>query len=229
MKFLFPCLLILTITACGSGELSPDEVPAYYRHHPFDEDSRTFQLDELTYPGNQPRDPETGELQPEPVRDWTYTDQLGRTYTNEDLLGKTYVIDFFFASCPTICPKVKQQMLRIEQEFADEEDFRLVSITVDPKRDSVGRLFEYAERLGVEDHDRWRFLTGDKLFTYELDADYLSIAEENDAAPGGFDHTGYIVLVDRKGFVRSYGAGTDPEEVTHLMDDVRLLLENPDL
>ncbi|MEM7572991.1 MAG: SCO family protein [Bacteroidota bacterium] len=229
MKFFFSCLILLSITACGSGNLDPNDVPDHYRRHPFDEESGTFQLDQLAYPGNHPRDPETGALQPNPVRDWTYTDQLGRTFTNEDLLGKTYVIDFFFASCPTICPKVKQQMLRIEKEFADDEDFRLISITVDPKRDSVERLFEYAERLGVADHDRWRFLTGDKLFTYELDADYLSIAEENDAAPGGFDHTGYIVLVDPKGFVRSYGAGTDPEEVTHLIDDVRLLLENPDL
>lgn len=224
MRIIFLSLFsTFLLTACGPSAPDPADVPDHYRRHPFDEKTQTFKLDELAYPGKHPTDPETGEIMPEPVRDWSYTDQLGRTFTNEDLKGKVYVVDFFFTSCPTICPKVKQQMLRLQEEFADKDDFRLVSFTVDPKRDTTGRLFEYAERLGVTDHDRWRFLHGDKLFTYELDADYLSIAEENPDAPGGFDHTGYIVLVDREGYVRSYASGVVPEEVTHFMDDVKLL------
>ncbi|MEM8584131.1 MAG: SCO family protein [Bacteroidota bacterium] len=216
-------LFISLFIACGPSTLDPSEVPAHYRIHPFDEETQTFKLDELTYPGNQPTDPETGEIMPEPVRDWTYTDQMGRTLTNKDLLGKVYVADFFFGSCPTICPKVKQQQLRLQEAFADEPDFRMISFTVDPKRDTIARLFDYADRLGVTDHDRWRFLRGDKLFTYEMDEDYLSIAEENPDAPGGFDHTGYLVLVDRKGMVRAYANGTDPEAVTHFIDDVKIL------
>lgn len=115
-------------------------------------------------------------------------------------------------------------MLRLEEKFGDNPEFAMVSFTVDPKRDTPERMKEYAEKLGVTDMDRWRYIYGDKFEIYELDADYLSIAEENANAPGGFDHSGYIVLVDRDGFVRSYANGTKEEEVNFLMDDIGLLL-----
>ncbi len=217
----------------GTGSLasieSSDQHP-FYARHPKDPATGKFLETELGYPGNHPTDPATGEITPEPVRDWNYIDQLKRPFGSDSLRGKVYVAEFFFMSCPTICPKVKGQMLRLEEEFANEEDFRLVSFTVDPKRDVPDSMKAYAEKLGTKSMDRWRYIHGDKFEIHgELDADYLSIAEENADAPGGFDHSGYIVLVDRKGFVRSYASGLKPEEVDFLMKDIRLLLDNPDM
>ena len=219
------CLLTVFVLSCNDdshGTVESDGQEDFYRRHAQDSDGK-FLKDSLTYPGNQPRNAE-GVLEPVPVSDWTYTDQLNRPISNKDLRGKVHVVDFFFTSCPTICPKVKGQMLRLEEEFADNPDFALVSFTVDPKRDTPERMKEYAEQLGIKDMDRWRFINGDKFEIYDLDSEYLSIAEENINAPGGFDHTGYIVLVDRDGFVRSYASGLDPNEVDYLMDDIRLLL-----
>ena len=220
-------LLPLLLAACGPTDnavVEPDELPKFYQRHAKDADGN-YLKDSLTYPGNQPFDPETGELQPVPVRDWTYTDQLGRAFSNADLRGKVHVVDFFFTSCPTICPKVKAQMLRLEEAFGDHPDFALISFTVDPKRDTPERMKEYAAALGIEDMDRWRYIHGDKYEIYDLDVEYLSIAKEDPNMPGGFDHTGYIVLVDRDGYVRSYASGLDEDEVTFLMDDIQLLLD----
>lgn len=220
-------LLIVSVFSCsdsGVAELEDSAARNFYRRHAQDPETGEYLRDKLTYPGNQPTDAE-GNLLPEPVRDWKYVDQDRRPFGSEDLRGKVYVADFFFTSCPTICPKVKGQMLRLEEEFKDYEDFAMVSFTVDPKRDTPEKMKDYAAKLNVADTDRWRFLYGDKFETYDLDEDYLSIAEENPNAPGGFDHSGYLVLVDREGFVRSYANGTKEEEVTLLMDDIRLLLE----
>lgn len=220
---------LLLLTACGDHDHSDgipiDEAPSYYQHHPLSEDGKRYLMDSLGYPGNQPFDPETGVITPEPVRNWKYVDQSNRPFGSEDLRGKVYVTDFFFTSCPTICPKVKSQMLRLEKRFSDDPDFRLVSFTVDPKRDTPEKMTEYAGKLGITDFDRWRFIYGDKFEIYDLDQDYLSIAEENAGAPGGFNHSGYLVVVDRDGFVRAYGSGLQEEEITHLMDDIQLLLD----
>ncbi|WP_420458868.1 SCO family protein [Neolewinella sp.] len=226
ITLLATCFVVLAGCAHDHSEGIPlEEAPAYLQHHPVSEDGSAYLIDSLGYPGNQPFDPETGEITPEPVRDWQYVDQSNRPFGSEDLRGKVYVADFFFTSCPTICPKVASQMLRLEERFGDNPDFALVSFTVDPKRDTPERMTDYAGKLGIKDLDRWRFIYGDKFEIYDLDEDYLSVALENDAAPGGFDHSGYIVLVDRDGFVRSYASGLVEEEVTHLMDDVQMLLD----
>ncbi|CAH1001309.1 hypothetical protein LEM8419_02210 [Neolewinella maritima] len=221
-------LLCLLLAACGhdhSDGVPIDEAPAYYQHHPVTEDGTKYIVDSLTYPGNQPFDTETGVISPEPVRDWQYVDQSNRPFGSADLRGKVYVADFFFTSCPTICPKVKSQMLRLEERFADHPDFALVSFTIDPKRDTPEKMTEYAGKLGIKDLNRWRYIHGDKFEIQDLDEDYMSVVLESNDAPGGFDHSGYIVLVDRDGFLRSYASGLVEEEVTHLMDDIQLLLD----
>lgn len=219
--------LFLLIFACndsGIAHVDQGDQPNFYRRHPQDPETGKFLVDSLGFPGNQPTDPVTGKLDPQPIRNWNYVDQLRRPFGSDSLKGKVYVAEFFFTSCPTICPKVKGQMLRLEEEFEDHPDFAMVSFTVDPKRDTPERMKEYAEKLGIADMDRWRFIYGDKFEIYDLDKDYLSIAEENPNAPGGFDHSGYIVLVDRQGRVRSYANGTIPEEVDYLIKDIDLLL-----
>ncbi|TXF90551.1 SCO family protein [Neolewinella aurantiaca] len=228
-RALFFILSVFILVGCGDSNglasiESSDQHP-FYARHPKDPKTGKYLENELGFPGNHPTDPATGAPAPEPVRDWNYIDQLERPFGSDSLRGKVYVAEFFFTSCPTICPKVKGQMLRLEEEFADEPDFRMVSFTVDPKRDTPEKMKMYAEQLGTKNMDRWRYIYGDRFEISELDADYLSIAEENPDAPGGFDHSGYIVLVDRNGFVRSYASGLKPEEVDFLMKDIRLLLD----
>ncbi len=216
-------LFLISCQQTPPNSIALDKAASHHRQHPIDPSGKYFLLDSLGYLGNFPED-ENGKSLPQPVRDWRYVTQLGDTVTNKDLLGQVYVVDFFFTSCPTICPTVKAQMLRIYERFADRKDFKLVSFTIDPKRDTPEAMKAFAEKIGIQAHDRWWFLWGDRFVTYELDADYLSIAEENPDAPGGFDHSGYIVLVDRAGYVRAYGSGLKTEEVDHLMENIELLL-----
>ncbi len=157
------------------------------------------------------------------IADFSFVNQLGDTITNVSYAGITYVTDFFFTSCPSICPIVKKQMLRIYDHIGERTDVLLVSHTIDPKRDSVTVLKTYAENLGV-DHARWHFLTGDKEKLLDIADDYFVAAYEDPSAPGGFDHSGKIILVDRNGRIRSFCDGTDPESVDDFLKDINVLL-----
>ncbi|MCB0559536.1 MAG: SCO family protein [Lewinellaceae bacterium] len=157
------------------------------------------------------------------IPDFAFIDQDSQVVTNATFDGKIYVADFFFTSCPTICPKVKKQMLRIYDKYKDEPRLMFLSHSIDPKRDTVGRLKTYSENLGV-DTERWRFVTGNKDEIYEIADDYMSIALEDPTAPGGFDHSGWILLIDKDRHIRSYCNGTVPEKVDEFMKDVDWLL-----
>jgi len=157
------------------------------------------------------------------IPDFAFYNQDSMSVTNEMLDDKIYVTDFFFTSCPTICPKMKKEMLRLYEKYQDNSDFVLLSHTIDPKRDTVGKLKEYAENLGVSSN-KWHFVTGDKAEIYKIADDYFSIAMEDPEAPGGFNHSGRFILVDKKGHIRSFADGTNPEEVDRLMGDIDKLL-----
>lgn len=156
------------------------------------------------------------------IRPFTFVNQLGDSMTNADFEGKIYVADMFFTSCPTICPKVKQQMLRIYDKVKGDPDFKLASHTIDPVRDKVDVLKAYADNMGV-DHNQWYFLTGDKELTYEVADDYFIAAYEDEEAPGGFDHSGKIIMLDKQGRIRSFCDGTDPESVTKMLGHIDIL------
>ena len=157
------------------------------------------------------------------IPDFAFVDQDSNLITNATFDGKVYVADFFFTSCPTICPKVKKQMLRIYDKYQNEPRLMFLSHSIDPKRDTVGRLKTYSENLGVSP-ERWRFITGNKDDIYEIADDYMSIATEDPTAPGGFDHSGWILLIDKDRHIRSYCNGTVPEKVDGFMEDIDWLL-----
>lgn len=159
------------------------------------------------------------------IPDFAFIGQDSQLVTNATFSGKIYVADFFFTSCPTICPKVKKQMLRIYEKYKDEPRLMFLSHSIDPKRDTVGRLKTYSENLGV-DAGRWRFVTGDKDKIYEIADDYMSIAVEDPNAPGGFDHSGWLLLVDKDRHIRSYCNGTQEDKVDQFMKDIDWLLEH---
>ena len=172
------------------------------------------------------RDVVNGDTVYHTVGDWAFYRQDSALVTEDMLQGTPYVVDFFFTSCPTICPKVTSNMLRAYDTLAGFDELKFVSFTVDPERDSVAHLANYAGNLGVVGTDRWWFLTGDKFDLYEIADDYMSVAVEDPEVPGGFDHSGRILLVDERGRVRAYADGTDDDEVGHFIADVRHYLQS---
>lgn len=158
------------------------------------------------------------------IPDFSFINQDSQVVDNETFAGKVYVADFFFISCPTICPTVTKQMLRIHDQFEDEPRLKLLAHSIDPKRDTIGRLANYARNLGVSS-EKWHFVTGDKDEIFAIADDYFSIAIESPDAPGGFDHSGRLILVDENRYVRSFCDGTDPEDVDQFMKDIEKLLQ----
>lgn len=139
--------------------------------------------------------------------------------------GKIYVADFFFTSCPTICPTMKTQMLRIFQRFQDNSDFAILSHSIDTKYDTVAVLKDYAERLGIENNGQWHFVTGDQSEIYRLgQSDYMVTAGTDGDAPGGFIHSGAFILVDKNKHIRGVYDGTVADDVDKLMKDIDVLL-----
>lgn len=160
------------------------------------------------------------------VPDFAFVNQDSQLVTNADFDGRAYVVDFFFTSCPTICPKVKREMLRLYDRYKDEDRISLLSHSIDVRRDTVGRLREYAAGMGVST-PKWHFVTGDKAAIYDIADDYFSVAIEDPDSPGGFDHSGRLILVDANRHIRAFCDGTDPASVDQFMKDIdRLLKEN---
>ncbi|MBK6621614.1 MAG: SCO family protein [Saprospirales bacterium] len=157
------------------------------------------------------------------VPDFAFMNQDSQWVTNETFAGKAYVVDFFFTHCPTICPKVAKQMKRVHDRFLEEDRLLLLAHSIDPKRDTIGRLKWYADNLGVES-SKWHFVTGEKDSIYAIADDYFSIAIENPDAPGGFDHSGRLILIDPQRRVRSFCDGTDAKSVDKFMQDIDKLL-----
>lgn len=161
---------------------------------------------------------------PHTIPSWTYLRHDSTTVTDQDLKDYIYVADFFFTSCPTICPRVAKEMLRIQEALKDEPMVRLVSFTIDPERDTPSVLKRYADNIGA-DTQKWWFLTGEKEPTYELANEYFVVAYEDASVPGGFDHSGKIILVDKEGHIRSFSEGTDPSETPKIIADAQKLLK----
>jgi len=142
--------------------------------------------------------------------------------TNGDFENYIQVADFFFTSCPSICPKVMKEMYKIYEAVGSDPNVKLVSFTIDPKRDSPATLKIYADNLGV-DQKEWLFLSGDKEETFDLANSYFVAALEDADAPGGFDHSGKIILVDKKGHIRSFTEGTEPSGTDQFIKDIKKL------
>lgn len=137
---------------------------------------------------------------------------------------KVYLVDFFFTSCPTICPKVKKNMKKVYAEFKDRPDFLILSHSIDVKYDTVGRLAWYASKFNISS-DTWHLLTGSKEAIYKMSYEYYITALEDKDAPGGFDHSGYVALVDKNRKIRGMYDGTDPEKMNDLIRDIQLLFD----
>ena len=122
--------------------------------------------------------------------------------SNETYKGKVYVLEFFFSTCPSICPKMNQSMLQIEKKFFGNPNFGIVSITIDPEHDTPAVLKAHREFLGVKSSN-WNFLTGDKTYIFDLSNKGFNLyAGQNNKAQGGFEHSGLFALIDKNGNIR---------------------------
>jgi protein SCO1/2 len=157
------------------------------------------------------------------IQPFVLINQDSQVIKNKDLKGKVVLVDFFFTSCPSICPKMKSNLLKVHEAMAKESDFMILSHTIDQKRDTVARLRDYAQKLGV-DKARWQFVTAEKDTILSLAKSYLVSASEDDDAPGGFVHSGNFILLDRKGRIRAYYDGTLKESVPQILNDIHELL-----
>lgn len=157
-----------------------------------------------------------------------FVNQYGDSVSNKSLDGDIYVADFFFTSCPSICPIMSRNMLEVYHAFKDAGDFKIISHTIDPKHDSVPVLKKYADKLGVTGNTWW-FLQGKKEATYQLgERSYLVAIKQTDGTEGGYVHQGYFVLIDKQKRIRGSYDGTDPKQVAQLIADIKTLRTEPD-
>lgn len=132
-----------------------------------------------------------------------FVNQDGDTISNEDYKGKVYLVEFFFTTCPTICPIMNKNLVEIQDEFEDKNDFGIASFSIDPTHDTPEILSEYAENYGI-DHPNWNLMTGDREKIYNLANKGFGLYAGEDAdAAGGFAHQGMFALVDQEGYIRS--------------------------
>jgi protein SCO1/2 len=159
------------------------------------------------------------------VGSFNLTDQDGNEVTENNFKGKIYITDFFFVTCPTICPKMTKQMDRVYHEFEDNNDISFLSHTVMPEADSVPVLKEYADEIGVSSK-KWKFVTGDRKQIYSLARKtYFAAITEGDGGPDDFVHTENFVLVDKDKKLRGFYDGTSKKDVDRLITDIYALLE----
>jgi len=157
------------------------------------------------------------------VADFSLTNQNGETVTQEDYRDKIYVADFFFTTCPTICPIMTMNMVDIQERVKNDPDVLLLSHSVTPKTDSVAQLKKYALEKGVDD-SKWNLVTGDKKQIYELARkSYLAVKEDGDGGPFDMIHTENFILVDKQRRIRGFYDGTKREDVDELMKDLEIL------
>ncbi|MGG8496378.1 SCO family protein [Tenacibaculum sp. TC6] len=173
------------------------------------------------------------------VPDFEFIDQNGNTITNKDYEGKVYVVEFFFTTCPTICPIMNTKMITIQNEFMGNPNFGIASFSITPEIDTPQQLKAYAERYGIN-HKNWHLLTGQpEDVVYNLSNEgFKMYAGKGEASHGGFEHSGLFALVDKDGYIRSrYDEQGNPivyyraldehgfsDQIQELKQDIKLLL-----
>jgi protein SCO1/2 len=159
------------------------------------------------------------------IADFAFVNQDGDTISNSEVSGKVYVADFFFTSCPTICPIMKKEMLRVYDKYKSNPNFKILSHSIDPRHDTQEVLKDYSVKLGIPDASTWNFLTGDSEKIFEIgQTSYLTTAMEDQNEAGGFLHSGAFLLIDQKGRIRGVYDGTKTDQVDRLINDIPKIL-----
>lgn len=214
-KVLFFGGLVLLVASCGG---------------PNQADSGKRGQDKLPILGN--REPVERIIDGETVVDTVYHQIPEFEFINQDSVlisddffaGSVYIANFFFTHCPSICPTMQRNLLEVYEEYLGDERVKFLSHSIDFKYDTPEVLKNYAERLGVVS-DQWQFVTGSKEYIYGLADYYMVYAKEDSDVPGGYDHSGYFLLVDQNRHIRGAYDGTLKEQIELLKKDLKILLE----
>lgn len=176
---------------------------------------------------------------------FSFTNQNGKTISNDDYKGKVYVIEFFFTTCPTICPRMNRNLVDIQNTFPNNENFGVASFTINPEYDSPEVLKAYADQYKIS-NPNWHLMTGDEAVIYQLANEGFNLytAKDNEVE-GGFEHSGNFALIDKNGFIRSRLINENPiiyyngmiseeekindegqeQQITMLKEDIKKLLD----
>lgn len=161
------------------------------------------------------------------VQPFSFTNQDGKSFSNSDVEGKVYVAEFFFTTCPGICPRMHGNMMKVYNELKNEKDFLILSHTCQPENDSVPRLRKYADSMNV-DTQKWVFVTGRKdslynmaRFSYTIDNPEFYVAKTTD----DFIHTQFWALVNKKGQVKAIFDGIKESETDQMISSIRKMLK----
>lgn len=157
------------------------------------------------------------------IPDFAYANQYGDTIHTSFLRGKLHIANFFFTSCPTICPKTMRSMKFLAEHFGADTSIQFICYSIDYRKDSIPRLKDYYEKLQVNLPNFHLLQMPSKDELKRVPQKYLSIASEDSTAAGGFDHSGWLILVDPELHIRSYCLGTDPKEVERFIKDIQRL------
>ena len=165
---------------------------------------------------------------------FSFTNQNNKTITNDSYKGKVYVVEFFFTTCPSICPIMNENMVKIQNEFFGNPNLAIASFSIDPVTDTPVILKKYAQKYKIT-NPNWHLLTGEKEAIYELaNKGFNLYVGENAEAEGGFEHSGFFALIDQEGFIRSrvdengnpiiYYNGLEDSGIQMLKEDIKKLL-----
>lgn len=180
------------------------------------------------------KNPETGLVKIGPAPKFELTDQNGVKISNESYKGKVYVVEFFFSTCPSICPVMNKNMADIQNEFFGNPNFGIASISINPEHDTSKILKEHAEKIGVKSSN-WHLLTGDRDYIFGIaNKGFNLYAGENKNVSGGFEHSGLFALIDKNGNIRCredkfgnpilYYDGLEAKGVKAITEDIKKLL-----
>lgn len=153
-----------------------------------------------------------------------FTNQFGESFNTKDLSNKIVLSNFFFTKCPSICPPMRNALIALENDFRDEDDFLIISHTIDPKNDTIPVLYKYWEATGVSKH-HWQFLYTTEELMKKQAAQFMTSFKQNEDA-SDFYHSSYITLLDKKQQIRGFYNSLIPEELERLKKDISYLLKN---
>jgi protein SCO1/2 len=151
-----------------------------------------------------------------------FTNQLAASFTTDAIKDKIFIANFFFTTCPSICPPMRTQLIAIARQFENSDDFLIVSHTIDPEKDTVPVLRAYAEGTGIA-NDKWQFLRSSIDETKAQASQYMTNFKPNEAGTD-FYHSSYVALVDSNQWIRGFYNILVPEEVQRLKTDIRALI-----
>lgn len=157
------------------------------------------------------------------IPSFSFTNQNGKIISDNDLKDKIYVANFFFATCKTICPKMNEEVHRVQEAFKNVKDFQIISFTVDPESDTVEALAAYAKKMNADD-SKWWFLTGNRDSIYNLARDGYLVPAAIGNTENDFFHSQNLILIDKHKHMRGIYDGTEPAEVDTLIDEIKVLM-----